>query len=379
MRLGLAGFVSAADNWFVSPALPAITHGLGVPAMMGAYLLAAYLLPYGLLQPVYGFLSDRSSKVKWIRFLTAGLTVGTLGCAMSVTFSFLLFFRLLTGCFAAGIIAVSLGIIGDRESSANQQLGVGTFMGIVFLGQGLSAGLGGILVSYLRWEGAFLTFGILSVLAFLACVTMDGEEKKKEKEPFVYGAVIKEIVLSPLGRWIFPLALYTGFCLVGTYSFLGNYLHDRMGLSYISCGLVITCYGLACLFGGRNSGKIQRYLGSWGVLKSGAVLGLGALLFLTIAPSWELVLVAIIFLGFSYIFIQSTLASLVFRISSTYRGFASGLVGTGLFCGGGLGSLVGAGVVTLGGYDLLWKVFLVALIGLYGFIRYKGKKEEQPN
>lgn len=45
--LGLAGFISAADNWIVSPVLPAIAAGLGVSIPMAGIVFTAYMVPYG--------------------------------------------------------------------------------------------------------------------------------------------------------------------------------------------------------------------------------------------------------------------------------------------------------------------------------------------
>ncbi len=94
------------------------------------------MLPYGIMQPVYGFMGDRIGKVKVLTYLLCGLIVGTFACAVSPFFWSLCLFRVITGFFAAGIIALSLGLIGDQVDSSESQVCVGKFMGIVFLGQG---------------------------------------------------------------------------------------------------------------------------------------------------------------------------------------------------------------------------------------------------
>ncbi len=367
--LGLAGFVSAADNWFVSPALPAIAEGLGVTAAAAVGILTAYLIPYGILQPVYGFWGDRIGKVRLLQILTAGLAAGAAGCAVSQSLEMLMVFRFLTGWFAAGVIAVSLGIIGDREPAERRQHGVGLFMGLVFLGQGTSAGLGGVLAEYTGWQGAFLLFAFLSLLACGACLWIRKEETSEKRAASAgFYTVLKEMLHHGLGRKLFLLALYAGICLIGAYSFFGAYLHDRFGLNYMECGLAVMAYGLACLFGGRWVGWLCRYLGRPLVLKSGAALAAAGLLFLWQAAAWELAVIGIALFGFAYIFIQSSLAALAFSVSETYRGMASGLVGTGLFCGGGIGSAVGSVLWNRGGYEPLWTVFLAGAAILYVLI-----------
>lgn len=154
--LGLAGFVSAADNWFVSPSLSAVAAGFGVSAAAAGIILTAYMIPYGLMQPIYGFFSDRWNKTKLLRIIVFGLAVGTAGSSMSGSLTILCIWRIITGFFAAGIIAVSISFIGDVIPASEQQIYVGKFMGIVFAGQGLSSGLGGLITKYISWRGAFI-------------------------------------------------------------------------------------------------------------------------------------------------------------------------------------------------------------------------------
>ena len=49
--LGMAGFVSAADNWVVSALLPAVAADFGTGIATAAGMLTAYLVPYGVMQP----------------------------------------------------------------------------------------------------------------------------------------------------------------------------------------------------------------------------------------------------------------------------------------------------------------------------------------
>ena len=55
LTLGFCGLVSAADNWFVSPALPAIAQTLAVAPSVVAVILTAYLVPYGAGSTLGGF------------------------------------------------------------------------------------------------------------------------------------------------------------------------------------------------------------------------------------------------------------------------------------------------------------------------------------
>lgn len=63
--VGFAGFISAADNWVASLLLPDISEDFGISISQVSIVLTAYLIPYGVLQPVYGYYSDRYGRKKY--------------------------------------------------------------------------------------------------------------------------------------------------------------------------------------------------------------------------------------------------------------------------------------------------------------------------
>ena len=114
LTLGFCGLVSAADNWFVSPALPAIAQTLAVAPSVVAVILTAYLVPYGALQPVCGAIGDRVGRVRLLRVIVAGLAVGTLVCALAAV---------------AWLGVMRLRGVGEREADgAGAASGVGAFL-----------------------------------------------------------------------------------------------------------------------------------------------------------------------------------------------------------------------------------------------------------
>lgn len=352
--LGLAGFISAADNWIVSPILPAIAAGFGVSISQVGAVLTAYMIPYGMMQPVYGFVSDRLGKVKILQWILCGLSLGTLGCALSSSLWMLCLWRVITGFFAAGVIAVSLALIGDNVPILERQIHVGRFMGIVFLGQGLSVGLGGIFAKYSSWRVAFIIFAVAAFCIVFFLKKLPKDLPKPMQRSFF--PEVKRVTLSPKGRVIFPLALASGFLLLGLYSFLGAFLHEVAGLDYLQVGIVVMFYGFACLFAGSQVGKLVKMIGEKKVILSGGLLAFSASLLLIIFPYWQAGLLATVNLGFGYILIQSTLATIAFDVATESKGLPSALIGLGLFGGGGLGTAFCSLLLSYNGYQMLWMV-----------------------
>jgi len=362
--LGLAGFVSAADNWFVSPSLSAIAAGFGASVAEAGLVLTAYMLPYGFMQPLYGFFSDSRDKVRMLRLIVFGLALGTGGSALSGSLPALCVLRAATGFFAAGIIAVSLSLIGDRVPEAERQASVGKFMGIVFAGQGLSAGLGGVLTRYVSWRGAFFFFAATAIAAALLLQALPNGSAESHRPQSGFSGQCRLALFSPKGKVIFPMAFFAGFLLLGVYGYLGSFLHERAHLDYMQSGLVVMFYGFACLAVGARVGKLARRIGRKNVVSLGEGLALASTAILcasSLLQSWPLALLATVCLGAGYISVQSTLATMAFDVAGESRGLPSGLIGFGLFCGGGLGSAAGGRLLAAGGYQTVWVAFGIGI------------------
>ena len=374
--LGFCGLVSAADNWFVSPALPAIASALGVAASAATIVLTAYLVPYGLLQPVCGTLGDRFGRLRVLHVIVAGLAVGTFLCALAPSLPLLVAARAVTGCFAAGIIAVSQAFVGDVVGPERRGAAVGVLMGITFTGQGLSSGLGGILTDLMSWRAAFACFGVLAVVAFALLWRLREPEAAPDEKglapdvPTETGASAPFLVRAARiffggHRAIFLVACTTGVVFLGVYGFMGTFLAERCGLTSTQAGLVMMLYGLMCLVGGTVSGRIGAARGPRGVICVGEASGLvaiAALFVVTATGAWQPALLAAGALGFGYILTQPTLVSLSMDVDPAQTGLCTGLIGLGVFAGGGVGDALGAPLVAALGYDGLWAAAAVLLV-----------------
>lgn len=384
VTLGFCGLVSAADNWFISPALPAIAQTLAIAPAAATIILTAYLTPYGLLQPVCGAIGDAVGRVRLLCIIVAGLAVSTVLCAAAPTLKALVVARIVTGCFAAGIISVNQSLVGSVVSEEDRQGAVGLLMGVTFTGQGLSAGLGGLICDLVGWRAAFICFGALGTAAWLGVRRlryldeMDGTSAgvnaagagavgPAEREPFRPAAFLRHAaqIFFGSGRAIYFVAFTTGIIFLGVYGFMGTFLAERCGLSSTQAGLLMMFYGLACLAGGSISGRIGEARGQRGVIAVGETSGIIATALLaasTITGSWMPALPAAACLGLGYILVQPTLVSFSMDIDPSHTGLCTGLIGLGVFAGGGIGSSLGGLAITGGSYLVLWTIAGVALV-----------------
>lgn len=364
LLLGCGGLISAADNWIVAPLLPQIAAGLDVSVASAALVLASYMIPYGLLQPLHGHLSERFGRLRLLRVLLAGLAIATLACAAAPSLLMLCLARAVTGVFAAGMIAVSLATIGDLAPVETRQSYVGRFMGIVFVGQAASVGLGGFAVELGGWRLPFVLLAVAAAAVSLALRRVP--DPPGRADPGRFSTALVAAACHPRGRVLYLLALVTGFVLLGIYGFAGAYLQEVGGLAGSSASAILTLFGLACFAVGRWLVPMVARAGRRVAVLIGASAAVLAALLLTLSAGWLAAVLAITLLGAGYIVLQSTWATLAFGVGG--RGLSSGLVGLGLFGGGGLAAWVGGHILASSGYPALWLFWTAASVGLLGLL-----------
>ena len=312
-----------------------------------------------------GTLGDRFGRLRVLHVIVAGLAVGTFLCAVAPTLPLLVAARVLTGCFAAGIIAVSQAHVGDVVGPERRGAAVGVLMGITFTGQGLSSGLGGIITDLMSWRAAFACFGVLALLALALLwrlprsATPAGEKNVPSMAAAPQGNFFARAARIFFGnhRAIFFVACTTGVVFLGVYGFMGTFLAERCGLGSTQAGLIMMLYGVMCLVGGTVSGRIGAAHGPRGVIcvgEASGLLAIATLVLVTATGAWQPALLAAGALGFGYILTQPTLVSLSMDADPAQTGLCTGLIGLGVFAGGGVGSALGSQLVALGGYDALW-------------------------
>jgi predicted MFS family arabinose efflux permease len=359
--LGLAGLISVADNWIISPILPVLAKSFTISIPIAGLVLITYMIPYGIMQPVYGFIGDRIGKLKVLQLLLIGLALGTIACAISPYFWLLCISRVITGLFAAGIIALSLALIGDEVPLSDRQKYVGKFMGLVFLGQGLSVGAGGIMANYMSWRIIFATFSIAAAISAILLQKLTvSSTKTSENEKFF--TEMQKVILTPQGKVIFPLAFFTGFLLLGLYSYMGSFLNKTMQMNTGEIGIIMSLFGFSSLFTGIWAGKISKKISRKNILLLGSLFALIMPIILILYSSLLTACISTIALGIGFILIQSTLATAAFNIAAKAKGLPSAIIGLGLFAGGGMGTSFGGYILSFSPYKTLLVLFAIGII-----------------
>jgi len=361
--LGLAGFVVMADNWVVSPILPAISANLNVDPVRAGITITAYMIPFGVFQLIFGPLADRYGKRQVISMAMLVFTVATGLCALAFSLTDLVLYRALTGAFAASVMPVSLALIADIFPMAERQSAIGTFMGISFLGQGLSMAIGGSIAYFVSWRGVFGAYAVLAVISTILLFTT-GKQIPSSKNP-------QSEMLAPYGRLLgqtaslstYLVVLFEGIFIVGSFSYLGAYISAIYRYNYLTIGLIMTGFGLAAVIAGRLSGKLAAAFGRKVVLLAGLVAAALADIVIYVAGAHLVgLLVGVCLLGLGFMLAHSSLLTIATEFAAKARGTAMSLVAFGFMGGGGVGTAIGGHLIKTLGYAAFFRSFGIALL-----------------
>ncbi|XCH79163.1 MAG: MFS transporter [Candidatus Dehalobacter alkaniphilus] len=363
--LGLAGFVVMADNWVVSPILPSISKDIGVDIARAALIITAYMVPFGLFQLIFGYLADKFGKRQIISFSMVFFTVATALCALGSGLTDLVIYRALTGIFAASVMPISMALIGDIFPLNERQSAIGTFLGISFLGQGLSMLLGGSIAYFLNWRGVFAVYALLSVIATVLLLTTGRKIPSSKSETGQVLTPYIKLVTNPLSLKIYLLVLFEGLFLTGIFSFLGGFIKITYDFNNFLIGVIMTAFGLMAVAGGRISGKIASRVGRKKTVLIGLICTLlGNLIFILLGNVLAVFIIGVGLLGFGLMLAHSTFLTIATGFAEKSRGVAMSLVAFCMMGGGGLGTAIGSRIVGNSGYLTLFAVYEIGLIVL---------------
>lgn len=348
-----AAFVISLDSRVITPVLPAIAEEFDTSTGAAGLVVTAYLLPYGLLQLVYGPLADRIGRVPVVAFAFGGFALGSVLSAAAPSLEALVGFRLLTGVTAAAVFPLTLTFIGDTVEYGRRQHAIGYLIIASSLGQVFSSAAGGLLAQVISWRAIFAIDGVIAVvitaLLFRQPLARQRGTGGGRSSRAAFGIVLRDRRHILFYLLIFVEGSYT----IGAFAFLGAMLRDRDGYSYAAIGLMVGVFGVSSIVGGRLLGRFVRRLGERKMIALGGTGVTATWLLAAVEPAIPFFLVGMLIGGLAYIMLHTTLQTRATEIAPAARATGISLFAFALFLGSSLGALVAALVIDAYGYTAL--------------------------
>jgi MFS family permease len=299
--------------------------------MTGA--LTAYLLFFGIMQPVHGLISDSVGRVRVMRGALLGMCLADLLSAFAPNLGLLILGRALAGASAAALLPVAVAYVGDRVPFDKRQRTVATLLAAGAVGTAGATVVAGLLTNLFDWRAPILVAAVCApVLAVLVGRLPEAARPANAGGVSVAGRFAAVFRVGWF-RFLVVFALIEGAAMLGFFNFFSAALQLK-GEGVLVAGLVTGSYGVAAVLGGI----VVRAVGTR--VSVAALFGVGGvLLFLGyLACAWTqnlaTVLAASLLSGLAYALVQSTVQTWATEVAEPQvRGIATSLVACAVFTG----------------------------------------------
>jgi predicted MFS family arabinose efflux permease len=378
--LQLAAFFSSFDRFVVAPMLVTIAASLQVSFAEVAATASLYYLFYGLMQPVWGMVSDRLGRVRVMRLSLFGVAVAGVLSTLAPNLTVLIAARAFAGGLFAAVIPASLVYIGETVGLGSRQKALADLMAASAVGTALATVLGGLAAYLDGWRVAFAIPALAG--AALAVMLVRLPEPKAFSEQKREGPLVQagRVLVQPWALVVVGIALVEGAVILGFLTFLAPAL-ESVGFSPAVAGMAVGLYGLGVLGWTRAVKLVANRLGSSPLILIGAGMLMLGYASGAAGPSLVSVSAAAVLVGGGFAFMHSTLQTWATEVVPEARATVISLFAAALFAGSAVATMAAAPLAETGSFNVLFALGAMAAVplGLFAGLarhRYSGNRRQ---
>lgn len=376
--LQCTAFISTLDRFAMPPMLVAIAVDLGVPLSQAVQAAGSYFLAYGLMQPVWGLVSDRLGLVRTLRITLLLSALSTAASALAGSVLALAVFRCLAGGFFGGAFPAALIYVGDTVPAPQRQKQITRLMVGVALGTALASALAGLLAHVATWRLAFLITGSGALLLTGALGRLAEPTVTRTHQAVV--APLLQALRSRVTALILLLAFIEGAVLLGALTLLPPAV-EATGVSASVAGSVTAVYGVAVYLSARLVGRLSRSLHPSRLIGLGGAAALAGCIVMALSQAPAVAMLVALLLGLAWAAMHSSLQTWATEVLPQARATVVSLFAGSLFIGSAVAAVVVSGLAE---DDRYREIFLLAaatsvplsLLGVWGRATWRRAKEE---
>lgn len=301
--LALLQFTIVLDFMVLAPLGDYLMKSLAITPKGFGLVVSSYAFSAGASGILAAGFADKFDRKKLLLFFYIGFIVGTLGCALSTTYSMLLIARIITGLFGGVIGAISMTIMADLFE-VNQRGRVMGFVQMAFAAsQVLGIPVGLYFANLWGWHSSFLMIVALAVVvAIFIIVKIKPIDKhlalQSDKSAFLH-----------LWHAVSNKSYQTGFIATAFLS-IGGFMLMPFSSAFLINNIKITTHQLPMVFMftgiasiivmpliGKLSDKVDKFM----LFTAGSALAIVMILIYTnlaAIPLWQIVVInMVLFMG----------------------------------------------------------------------------------
>lgn len=333
------------------PALPEMSRFFNCSQTEIQASFTVFLLGLAGCQLVYGILADRFGHK---RILLFGLTLfifASILCALSVSLSQFISFRLLQALGGGAGSVICRTIISQRYSRTDTVKIFSTIFPVIGLSAAIAPLIGGYLTYFFHWRSTFYFMALFGVVAMGLVIThlKDSPKRKLSRLPNVDNEHENKTVngtkkLSRISGYLgvlknlkflgYAFILCSGFAVFRCYTVESPFVFDNQGYMAEEMGQFYIALSLAYLAGNLWAKRLVNFLSVEQVIRRGFIFSVvggilmvfGAFCFGT-SPYAVILPMAVITLGNGFLFPTSSAGAMA-SVPAQFSGMASGLMGS---------------------------------------------------
>ncbi|EAX49019.1 drug resistance transporter, EmrB/QacA subfamily [Thermosinus carboxydivorans Nor1] len=202
----IGGFMSILDTSIVNIAVPKMMAVFAVDTDQAQWILTAYMLTMGVLQPATGYFCDVYGTRAMYLFSLAVFTVGSALCGAAWSNDSMIVFRIIQAVGGGMIIPVTMAIVYHVFPPQERNMAMGIWGISAMVAPAVGPTLSGYLVEYWDWRWIFTINIPIGILGYVLAVLVLKETPRIRGQKFDYGGFIT----SALGLFCLLLALSEG-------------------------------------------------------------------------------------------------------------------------------------------------------------------------
>ena len=371
-------FVSTLDRFAMPPMLVAIAVDLGAPLSHAVQAAGVYFLTYGLMQPVWGLVSDRLGIVPTMRITLLLSALTTAASALAGSVLALAVFRCLAGGFFGAAFPSALIYVGDTVPAPQRQKQITRLMVGVALGTAIASASAGLLAHVSTWRLAFLITGGFALLLAVGLGRLAEPAVTRTHRTIVTPLV--QAMRSRVTVLVLLLAFIEGAVLLGALTLLPAAV-EATGVSSSVAGSVTAVYGVAVYLSAHLVGHLSKDLHPSRLIGMGGAAALVGCIIMAVSQAPAVALLVALLLGLAWVAMHTSLQTWATEVLPGARATVVSLFAGSLFVGSAVAAVVVSGLAQ---DDRYREIFLLAaatsvplsLLAVWGRATWRRAEEE---
>lgn len=357
--LQAAALTSTCDRFAIAPLLVVISLDLGASLAAVATVASVYFLAYGLMQPVWGMVSDRIGRVRVMRIALIGAALGGVGSVLAPDLLTLGITRAVAGGSFAALIPSTLVYVGDAWPAAVRQRPLSDVLAASSLGVAAATAGAGLLADLVGWRAVPAATAAAAVVLWFALARLP----EPDREPTAGNPwqSLRGVLRTPWALAVLALAFAEGVVVLGVLTYLAP-AAQSLGTSATVAGLVAAGYGVGALAWSRLVRRLVGRVAPAGLAAVGGVFLVAAWIVPWVALNLVTITVAGVLVGGAWAFLHSTLQTWVTEVVPAERASAVALFAASLFLGSAAGTALFAPLAEAGAYPLVFGLAVAAAV-----------------